>query len=488
MPLRVSDGDAFDVAEMTDQRPWRGASPLDDPSMVPADHSRGHASYSSQDSGDRGGPLYEDNLDEAPLDPRHPCGAKPPLHRRGWGEHIPEEDEETTLSTTEASSVSPSLSQQQHSASSRLSLSHRSQRSQRHPRPRQPYDPIREAHPYHEDDVSVLSCQSRTQDRRHSDTSHSSQSAALRQLEARVAQLSLELATAKAVADELRLEGRRVAAERDTGRTNLRLLQQENEFLHATVDRMERERLVRKMEGTTGRSDAATGQRLRDDRTDNVGARHGGALEVPFARERRHHLHPKRQSMASVDLDGTTDEDGLSDGLRLHSAYTVEDAGPGHSRLPWDGVLGRMDSSVAELRASVGSLTRLPSSRESAASPANNDVSRQAPEEGADNPHADHDPFATWSAPGDPKREEEEQGPPRRRWGWGGGNSGDSASRPRRPSAPQPCATVREEPRTALDDNEEDYASFGCASDGSEDSQPLQLNAFQRLLGKGRKT
>lgn len=516
MPLRVSDGDGqsfdtFDIAEMSD-RAVAG----------PADFPRGHPSYpcpsrgsrggggssasSGWSGGDPGGPLYEDNLDEAPLDPRHSVTHKPPPHRRGgWGEcreHIPEEDEETTLSTMEASSVSPSLSQQ-YSASSRLSLSHRSQsqRPQRHLRPpRQPYDSIHEAQPYvhdaiHEvDDVSVLSCQSRTQDRRHSDASHTSQSVALRQLEALVAQLSLELATAKAAADELRLEGRRAAADRDLARANLRLLQEENDHLHATVDRMERERLLTSMEGTTGRSAAAPGRGPRAGGGEDASAGDGGALEVPFAVTRRHHLHPKRRSVASVDLlDEPSDDDVPSDGHRPRASFTVEDLGPGRSRPPWEGMLGRPDA-AAELRASAGALAqpRRSPSRDGAASPANDGhdgPDRPAPGGGAGDPDAVDDPFATWSARGDPKREEDEPGPPRR-WRWGGGRDTPQHPRPPTPPRPRPAAVEDRAAAPAVGDDDGDYSSFGRASDGdgSEDSQPRRLGAFHRLLGGGRKT
>mmetsp|Transcript_10052 Transcript_10052/g.21736 ORF Transcript_10052/g.21736 Transcript_10052/m.21736 type:complete len:205 (+) Transcript_10052:170-784(+) len=68
----------------------------------------------SHNSHNQAFPVYEtvDNLDEMQHDPRNPFHQRPDSLRKSWGENIPEEDE-TSMSTMEESSVSPSVQQQQ---------------------------------------------------------------------------------------------------------------------------------------------------------------------------------------------------------------------------------------------------------------------------------------------------------------------------------------------------------------------------------------
>ena len=173
-----------------------------------------HSPYSSNV------PLYEtvDNLDGIQHDPRNPFN-KSHNHnsmRPSWSENIPEEDE-TSLSTMEDSSVTPGSIQQQpnhyqnqHPRSNSQHMHQPQHRSHRH-------RSISEL-----DDVSVMSNQSRQDfNRKIVNKKDDNSSYMISQLESQVAQINFELATTKSSLDELQLENRRLNDDKEKLTTNI---------------------------------------------------------------------------------------------------------------------------------------------------------------------------------------------------------------------------------------------------------------------------
>jgi len=297
-------------------------------------------------------PLYEtvDNIDELQHDPRNPFNTSNSL-RAGWGDNIPEEDE-TSISTVDDSSVAPSVQsnhyQNQHSRSnSQHNLPQH--RSHRHRQKQQPS--VSDL-----DDSSTASHPSR-QDFNRKTAMNDNSAHIISQLESQVAKINFELATTKSSLDELQLENRRLNDNKDKLETNITLLQDENEQLHLKNERLEREQILRNMKGTKGvarssidqdscivwggatvsgntwsgnggSSVAPSNRAFVPVSKQRLGNKVEGDLAVPFpTSERDYHLRPKRFSQSSVASfnELSADGDGASRGSREmdYSAHSI---------------------------------------------------------------------------------------------------------------------------------------------------------------------
>lgn len=219
------------------------------------------------------------------------------------------------------------------------------------------------------------------------------------QLESRVTKLSLELATTKALLDELRLENRRVKSEKDEFKLVVSALEGENEQLHRLVEKLEKEKLLMSMEKTVGVAQPGDGLRSsfvntvegrkKEDATFEVStfraeprgsikkkgrrrrSRSGDELEVPFNPNRAEIAKElKRSYQSDADFSVSSAGDGLSVGaMSLHSIADLEHA--------------------AKLIAEGACLENSDSDKEE---------------------YDNNDPFATWSAPEDRAKQENKQG------------------------------------------------------------------------------
>ena len=218
-----------------------------------------------------------DNLDEMEHDPRNPFNKSHNSStntRPSWTDHIPEEDE-TSLSTMEESSVSPSVHKLSHlsqstSSSQSYQMSNGGRPSVRQSRQRPQHHDLYDA--YDDDNASVSSSTSHRSNRaggssKNTSPSHTNNSdnnnpktqqqiqqyqQLVQQLETQVMKLNLELATSKSTLDEIQLKNRKASDEKDTVQKNMSLLQEENDMLHLKIERLERENLIRNMQGTKG--------------------------------------------------------------------------------------------------------------------------------------------------------------------------------------------------------------------------------------------
>lgn len=406
-------------------------------------------------------PIYDvmENLDEMQHDPRNPFNRSPNT-RRCWGvDYIPEEDE-ISLSTMGDSSVTPSPSMQQQSTisqNSRTNLQHMNQPQNRSHRHRQKQRPSTSSQS-DVDDFSVASCQSESTRK-----GRTSDNRPITQLEAQVAKLNFELATTKASLDELKLENRRLNVDKSALSNDVKVLKEENEHLHLKIERLEKEKILRNMEGTKG---VARPSIDRAPHSGWGGATNSGnslagddcaratssnrenmhvttrSLEVPFRNlEGEYSSRPTRSSITSF-----TSSDELSDGGELNtSAHSIafgdtdnksdssEDIGDDKqekigkmSLLKMVGVekrppVGEMSNQIQESSVSLQpngksvhtkeealiSTGSLPSSRLDNHNNHAEDNQNKSNPQGED--LSDEDPFATWSAPGDPRRIEPEQ-------------------------------------------------------------------------------
>mmetsp|Transcript_14784 Transcript_14784/g.24168 ORF Transcript_14784/g.24168 Transcript_14784/m.24168 type:complete len:615 (+) Transcript_14784:133-1977(+) len=205
------------------------------------------------------------NFDNYYDDPLNPFDAQ----------RIPEEDEDVSSSAMEDCSLSGTVSshisshrgaqhqnQQQHNTGLRRTNSVRSQStmssSSRHHSSSQQQQqrhhnfssPFREED---EDDITSVNSSIQTSSIRNAAASSSAYSSQLvTQLESQVAKLNLELAMTKSDLDQIQLENRKLHEEKSEWHKKKRLLQEENDQLRITIERMERDKLMRTMESTKG--------------------------------------------------------------------------------------------------------------------------------------------------------------------------------------------------------------------------------------------
>jgi len=420
----------------------------------------------------------------------------------------------------------------------------------------------------------------------------------IQQLESLVAKLNFELATTKSSLDELQLENRRLNCDRDKLSTNMTLLKEENEQLHLKIERLEKEKILRNMEGTKGVVRSASDLDLVSKQNGVGGASSsvasaainrayvpvskqrlgkvagGNSLEVPFrTAENDYHLRPRRSSQSSLcsvssyneylasdcDLRSLRSSAGTEGNGSTHS-IPLNDSGdnldshlPGHTdeqepktqrgRLDLiNNMLGEATKqSVRELRGQINEVVKSSQHRRSScadgskgeASAASSDVPTNrkgnnliAIEDDDDdddigsNPQGegedfnDEDPFATWSAPGDPKRIE-----PERNWLQRGLGRHNMTRKPPQPNGdtiddpglqgsmtrPQTNGTI-DDPFDILncdngqdmeENNNEKYTSFvdnpsdhSCGGAGADDSASVMKDRKRfglfGLIGGGR--
>ena len=405
-------------------------------------------------------PIYDvmENLDEMQHDPRNPFNRSPNT-RRCWGvDYIPEEDE-ISLSTMGDSSVTPSLIMQHQStiyqnSRTNLQLNQPQNRSHRHHQKQRPSTSSQSD----VDDFSVASYQSESTRK-----GRTSDNRTIPQLEAQVAKLNFELATTKASLDELKLENRRLNVDKSALSNDVKVLKEENEHLHLKIERLEKEKILRNMEGTKGVARASidraphsgwggatnSGNSLAGDNCARATSSNREymhvttrSLEVPFRNpDSEYSSRPKRSSITSF-----ASSDELSDGGKLNdSAHSIafgdtdnksdssEDVGKDKQEkigkmnlLKMVGVgkrppVGEMTNQIQDASISSQSnrkrvhtkeqafisIGSLPSSRLDSHNNHAEDNENKSNPQGED--LSDEDPFATWSAPGDPRRIEPEQ-------------------------------------------------------------------------------
>ena len=184
-------------------------------------------------------------------DPRNPFDAQ----------RIPEEDEDISSSGMEDCSLSGTITSQrgaqhqnqlQHNTGFRRTSTmastprhHTSQQQQRHRNSSYLEQD--------EDDITSVNSSIQTSSIRGAAASPSVYSSQLvTQLESQVAKLNLELAMTKSDMDQIKLENRKLHDEKSEWHKNKRLLEEENDQLRLTIERMEREKLMRTMESTKG--------------------------------------------------------------------------------------------------------------------------------------------------------------------------------------------------------------------------------------------
>lgn len=166
------------------------------------------------------------------------------------GQHFIQESDETSLSTMDDSFVSPCLAQQTGHHSTQQSRFHTQQKSL--PRSYRNRQKHQLSIPDQVDDVvSVPSIPSNLRSSKdNAIRPKSPQSIAA--LESLVEKLSFELATTKSSLDELRLENRNLQHDKTTLSASLTNMQKENDRLRVHIVRLEKEKILRNIEGTKG--------------------------------------------------------------------------------------------------------------------------------------------------------------------------------------------------------------------------------------------
>ncbi|KAL7554989.1 hypothetical protein ACHAWF_018606 [Thalassiosira exigua] len=465
-----------------------------------------------------------DNIDELQNDPRNPFMKSHNSLRSNWEDYIPEEDE-TSHSTMEDSSQSPHVQQQSRPNSQQMYQPQtRSNRRQK------------QKYTSDGDDVSVASNQSYRPEFNKKSSNESSQNL-IQQLEAQVAKLNFDLATTKSSLDELRLENRRLMDDKDKLTNDTKLVKEENDQLHLKIERlekeMEREKILRNMEGTKGvvarqpsdhascvvwsgnsvsgntwagnrgEASASSKQNYIPVTTKTMGKTGIGTLEVPFRTQ------PRRSSAASLcsstELSVYGDNDVDHDCKSAHSiALSASDPDLDGLQLSdsermrsFEG--GESEKAARNVEDAYASPTRSRTNKKVGKSeiekhgrPSPQKHHFESDEDGdngiGSNPQGetfnDDDPFATWSAPGDPKRKE----PQEQNWlqrGLGG--------RGRNRQPPQSTETIQEDPFdscTQDDDDSERYTSFADKSSDCPEPQGQdrkRFGMFKGFMGGGRK-
>jgi hypothetical protein len=192
-------------------------------------------------------PLYEavERNYDMQHDPRNPFETPHIGHP-----FIQEEDETISLSTMDDSFISPCIAQQSINHPIQQSWMQSQQKNQsRSYRNRPKYQSsIREPV---EDNISVPSISS-IQGSSKNDTNHQKSTQSIASLESLVAKLNFELASTKSSLDELKLENRNLQLEKISLSTNLMASRKENDRLRVHIVRLEKEKILRNIEGTKG--------------------------------------------------------------------------------------------------------------------------------------------------------------------------------------------------------------------------------------------
>jgi len=217
------------------------------------------------------------NFDHYYDDPRNPFD----------GHRIPEEDEDNSAAAMEdcSLSVAENSSYRAHQQNIILSPQYQNNVSIRRTNPIRSQSTTNQQYRHRqasnsssvhqeEDDMSSnSSIQTSSLRNIHKDGAGSSSAYATQlvlQLESQVAKLNFELATTKSSLDQLQLENRKLQDEKFEWHKNLRQLQDENDQLRIKIERMEKEKLMRTMEGTKGVARGRGRGRMSMDVSSNV--------------------------------------------------------------------------------------------------------------------------------------------------------------------------------------------------------------------------
>ena len=271
----------------------------------------------------------------------------------GWSpnDYIPEEDE-TSLSTLDEESVTPSSNN--HSSSYTSNNYQNSSQHMQYHHQQPPQNRLSHRQQKSEsDDGSISTHQSfkhkssrdsfnnnyRRGSSRESENSQriiSQQQQLISQLESQVMKLNLELATTKSSLDEIQLQNRKLNDDKSKLTSKMREVQEENGELHIIIERLEKEKILRNMDGTRGTivattntNDGGGGRNSRrltnatgtscvvwdgtsvsgntwadtytvtQQKLGKVGGIGGGGLEVPFRTAK-----PRRSSVSSFSTVG----------------------------------------------------------------------------------------------------------------------------------------------------------------------------------------
>lgn len=572
-----SDAESFDVAEMTDDRNWASPPPqsagissrsakvlspmpeIDDSTstisssrrtvddiirtgpaaahgirgirsiVVYADSNNTTGTSSSDKQQSRttcsSKPLYEDVEQHYVMhhDPRNP------FETPRIGHHFIQEEDETSLSTMDDSFISPCLAQQSSNnlLTTRQSWLQSQQKSQsRSYRHHQKYQ---SSIPEPVDDTSVPSIPS-NQGSNKDNSNHQKSSQSITVLESQVAKLNFELATTKSSLDELKLENRNLQQDKTSLSTTVSNLQKENDRLRVHIVRLEKEKMLRNIEGTKGVAVPSMDHGLCLDWnelsvSDNKWSKNGDAS---VASSNRVYVPVLTKGGDSMDaLSGKNNRNSSYASFHSLSASSVDDSdGDNAVSVKFSGSDTSLDGSqhnTQEKMIGIGGLNllnmigggKIQSVRDIVSSRVNKNPAdevtkipdkpltsnqqinriRVTEDSGVgsnaqteDDSNYD-DPFETWSAPGDVKREEHEQNWLQRGIG---GLRRDSKIIRQNPQANQiiePFNSCNGEHNS--DARLESFDSKGCSSSKGGDyiesaMQDRKSFGFFKGLGKGR--
>ncbi len=190
-------------------------------------------------------PLYEavERNYDMQHDPRNP------FETPRIGHPYIQEEDETSLSTMDDSFISPCLAQQSINPIQQSSMQSQ-QKNQSQPHSYRNRPKYQSSIPEPVEDHIFFPSISSNQGSIKNDHQKSAQSIAA--LESLVAKLNFELASTKSSLDELKLGNRNLQLEKTSLSTNLSKLQKENDQLRVYIVRLEKEKILRNIEGTKG--------------------------------------------------------------------------------------------------------------------------------------------------------------------------------------------------------------------------------------------
>jgi len=485
--------------------------------------------------------LPADNVDEMDNDPRNPFNpGKSLVTVGGWtpSDHIPEEDE-TSLSTLDEHSVTPSLSQQTSSRSNnnlnvhmqsqnnntgRLSLRQQQQRQKQSNQ--QPQSIISDS-----DDGSISTHQSDFKRKNSSSRNNnnadkrliSQQTQIITQLELQVMKLNLDLATTKSSLNEIQLQNRKLQSDKDKLNETINSYQEENDQLHLLIERLEREKIIRNMNRTRGTIVSQQQRRPTDDSrvvwghnsvsghtwvADQLGdndttnqqqqgiytvtqqklGKVSGGLEVPFRTEPK-----RRSSVSSFNELSTVGGDDMSHAASCNSVAlsSQEQVIDESDKLDISSCQGEEDRSISLEEAmgsnrSGGGLLNMfgvpkakkePQSQRDTTKKQTEDtyLSHLSPVHSMGDDDGDNDEYYTQSSGPSYHQQQETT------------TSERASDEPDMGSNPQGESLNDEDPFSTCDD-EDPFATWSARGDPKrEESEKPELNWLQRGLGGGRK-
>lgn len=378
-------------------------------------------------------PLYEavEKNYEMHHDPRNSFLETPPI-----GHRFVQAEDETSLSTMDDSFIPPCVGQQSSNHPTQQSWIHSQPKIQSQPRSYRNRPKHQSSIPEPVDDIiSVQSNPSNQGSNTTDNPNHQKSAQSISALESLVAKLNFELATTKSSLDELALENRNLQQDKTSLSTALTKLQKENDRLRVHIVRLEKEKILRNIEGTKGvarpsvdlclewsdmavndnkwskPSDASAASSNRVSvPTFNSESNGAGSVDALSGKKYRTSSYESfNDSSAAGDGDSDSDDavsikfSGSNKSLdSSHNLiYNGHEKKIGKGGLNFLNIFGggkiEEDSKISD--------ERLISSQQSARAT----IVEDSDDRNNDARKADDDPFETWSAPGDTKRNEPEQ-------------------------------------------------------------------------------